>query len=34
VEYLLDYPHTLAVVSHDRWFLNQVATDVIHLNNK
>lgn len=34
VEYLLTYPKTLVIVSHDRWFLNQVCTDIIHLNNK
>jgi ATP-binding cassette subfamily F protein 1 len=32
--YLLDYPATLIVVSHDRRFLNTVSTDIIHLNNK
>ncbi|RYY32773.1 ATP-binding cassette domain-containing protein, partial [archaeon] len=34
VEYLLTYPHTLIIVSHDRWFLNQVCTDVIHLTDR
>lgn len=28
-EYLLQYPHTVMVVSHDRAFLNEVCTDVI-----
>ena len=32
--YLLDYGNTLVVVSHDRRFLNTVATDVIHLHDK
>jgi ATP-binding cassette, subfamily F, member 3 len=32
--YLLDYPNTCMIVSHDRRFLNTVVTDVIHLSNK
>lgn len=27
--YLLQYPHTILLVSHDRTFLNEVCTDVI-----
>jgi len=34
VEYLVTYPKTLIIVSHDRWFLNAVCTDIIHLYNK
>jgi len=33
-EYLLRWPGTLLMVSHQREFLNVVATDIIHLNNK
>ena len=29
-EYLQTYPSTVLVVSHDRAFLNEVATDIIH----
>jgi ATPase subunit of ABC transporter with duplicated ATPase domains len=29
-EYLKNYPHTLLVVSHDREFLNEVTTDIVH----
>lgn len=32
--YLLDYPNTCLIVSHDRRFLNTVVTDVIFLTNK
>mmetsp|Transcript_2245 Transcript_2245/g.9725 ORF Transcript_2245/g.9725 Transcript_2245/m.9725 type:complete len:781 (-) Transcript_2245:119-2461(-) len=32
--YLVGYPYTLLVVSHDRSFLNEVVTDVIHFNRK
>jgi ATP-binding cassette subfamily F protein 3 len=32
--YLQRWPKTLLVVSHDREFLNEVATDIIHLNAK
>ena len=32
--YLLDYPATAVVVSHDRRFLNAVVTDVVHLEHK
>jgi len=32
--YLQNYKHTLIVVSHDRAFVNEVATDVIHFHNK
>ncbi len=33
-EYLLSYPKTLVVISHDRVFLNNVITDVLHLYHK
>eukprot|EP01083_Nonionella_stella_P009446 27213_1 len=33
-EYLIGYPKTLVVVSHDRNFLNSVCTDIIHIENK
>merc|ERR1712216_766499 len=32
--YLLTYPETLVIVSHDRHFLNNVITDVMHVANK
>lgn len=32
--YLLDYPATAVVVSHDRRFLNAVVTDIVHLEHK
>ena len=32
--YLLEYKHTLIVVSHDRGFLNEVCTDVIEFKNQ
>lgn len=32
--YLMEYPNTLLIVSHDRVFLNTVATDVIFLHEK
>eukprot|EP01087_Luapelamoeba_hula_P000956 TRINITY_DN1071_c0_g1_i1.p1 TRINITY_DN1071_c0_g1~~TRINITY_DN1071_c0_g1_i1.p1 ORF type:complete len:729 (+),score=122.78 TRINITY_DN1071_c0_g1_i1:250-2187(+) len=32
--YLQTWPHTLLVVSHDRTFLNNVVTDIIHLNHQ
>ena len=32
--YLCKYKNTLLVVSHDRHFLNQVTTDILHLHNK
>jgi ATP-binding cassette subfamily F protein 3 len=32
--YLQTWPSTILVVSHDRSFLNSVATDILHLNNK
>jgi len=32
--YLLGYPSTLLVVSHDRAFLNEVATDIIHQHSE
>ena len=32
--YLLDYPATAVIVSHDRRFLNNVVTDVIHLDQR
>jgi len=33
-QYLLQYPHTVTVVSHDRAFLNTVATDVLFVNSQ
>lgn len=33
-EYLKTYPSTLLVVSHDRAFLNEVATDIIYQHNE
>ena len=32
-EYLCRYKKTLVVVSHDREFLNNVTTDIIHLHD-
>lgn len=32
--YLQSYPSTLLVVSHDRAFLNEVATDIIHQHSE
>lgn len=32
--YLVDYKHTLIVVSHDRGFLNEVCTDIIEFDKK
>jgi len=31
--YLVDYAHTLMVVSHDRGFLNEVCTDIVEFKN-
>lgn len=33
-EYLKTYPATVLTVSHDRTFLNEVATDIIHQHNE
>ena len=33
-EYLKSYPSTILVVSHDRAFLNEVATDIIYQHNE
>ena len=33
-EYLTEWKSTLVVVSHDRDFLDQVTTDIIHLHNE
>ncbi|SSD61760.1 Protein GCN20 [Saccharomycodes ludwigii] len=33
-EYLKTYPSTLLVVSHDRAFLNEIATDIIYQHNE
>jgi ATP-binding cassette subfamily F protein 3 len=33
-KYLLDYEKTVLVVSHDRRFLNEVCTDIIHLDQQ
>lgn len=33
-EYLLEWPNTLLVVSHDRTFLDAVTTDVLHLHHE
>ena len=32
-EYLMRWKKTLVVVSHDRSFLNNVTTDIIHLHD-
>jgi ATP-binding cassette subfamily F protein 3 len=32
--YLVEYPHTVIVVSHDRGFLNEVTTDTIEFKSK
>lgn len=32
--YLQSYPSTVLVVSHDRAFLNEVATDIIHQHSE
>lgn len=32
--YLQGYPSTVLVVSHDRAFLNEVATDIIHQHSE
>mmetsp|Transcript_20296 Transcript_20296/g.61646 ORF Transcript_20296/g.61646 Transcript_20296/m.61646 type:complete len:786 (-) Transcript_20296:105-2462(-) len=32
--YLVGYPHTLLVVSHDRAFLNEVVTDIVFFNRQ
>lgn len=32
--YLQTYPSTLLVVSHDRAFLNEVATDIVHQHSE
>lgn len=32
--YLQTYPNTVLVVSHDRAFLNEVATDIIHQHSE
>mmetsp|Transcript_39043 Transcript_39043/g.115720 ORF Transcript_39043/g.115720 Transcript_39043/m.115720 type:complete len:365 (+) Transcript_39043:1-1095(+) len=32
--HLQTYPHTVLVVSHDRAFLNEVVTDVMHVENR
>ena len=33
-DYLVSYPGTIMVVSHDRFFINNVVTDIVHLFNK
>lgn len=33
-DYLARWPHTIACVSHDRAFLNEICTDVIHVKDK
>lgn len=33
-EYLKTYPKTVLVVSHDRYFIDEVCTVMIHINNK
>ena len=33
-QYLKSYPQTVIIVSHDRVFLNEVVTDIMHLKNQ
>lgn len=33
-QYLLGWPSSLVTVSHDRYFLDTVATDIVHLHNE
>ncbi|MCE9634278.1 MAG: ATP-binding cassette domain-containing protein [Planctomycetes bacterium] len=33
-EALLGFPGTVIVVSHDRWFLDRIATEIVHLDGK
>jgi ATP-binding cassette subfamily F protein 3 len=33
-KYLQNWPNTLVVVSHDRDFLDEVATDIVHMHNE
>jgi len=33
-DYLVNYPATVVVVSHDRDFLNRVATDILHIEDR
>lgn len=33
-DYLARWPHTIACVSHDRAFLNEICTDIIHVKDK
>jgi ATP-binding cassette subfamily F protein 3 len=33
-QYLVEYPHTVILVSHDRGFLNAVCTDIIEFKQK
>ncbi|XWV26091.1 ATP binding cassette sub family F [Tupanvirus soda lake] len=33
-EYLKSYPKTVLLVSHDRYFIDEVCTTIIHINNK
>ena len=33
-DYLINWPYTLVIVSHAKDFINNIATDVIHLSNQ
>lgn len=33
-EYLKTYPKTLIIVSHDKFFIDEISTKIIHIENK
>lgn len=33
-QYLIDYPRTIVIVSHDRFFLDKVVTKIVEIDNK